>query len=83
MQPRERTGMAFDPVGDNRQPEASKARRLGIGIDRERGDLRSKSRDDMGDDGLAGERGEAFVLPTHAARSAAGKHDTGDEAAVP
>ena len=70
MQPCERTGMARDPIGDDRQPEAGKARRLGIGIERERGHLRLKSRDDMGDDGSSGERGEAFVLPTHAARSA-------------
>ena len=72
--------MTRDPVGDDRQPEAGKARRLDIGIERERGHLRLKSRDDMGNDGSSGQRGEAFVLPTHAARIAARKHDTGNDA---
>ena len=80
MQPGEWARTAYDPIGDDRQPEASKARWLIIGVNRERGDLRLEPRDDMGKNGLPGERRETFIAAARAARSAAGEHHAYDEA---
>ena len=63
---RERPGRVRRIVGDDGQIEGLKARRVAVGAERQRGDLRTKPVDRMSQHWPAGERDEALVGPAHA-----------------
>jgi hypothetical protein len=73
MDARKGSYLAAEAVNDDRQAEGGKPAHVTIGVEDEIGDLGPQAVDDVGEHWLTGERKQAFVAATHAARFAACK----------
>ena len=69
----ERPGEATDDVADDRQTEWGEARRIAVGIQHQRRDLRTRALDHVREDGPSTKRAQALVTATHAPRLTAGE----------
>ena len=70
-----RPRIVSNAVGNDRQSEVPKPGEVTVRTDDDVGDLRLQPLNDAGEHRPAAERLQAFVAATHAARSAADKHD--------
>ena len=74
----ERPGEALDRVGDHRQAELGEARRVAVGVEHHRADLRLKPLQHMGEHRPAGQGPQRLVAAAHAGGAPAGKDDAGE-----
>ena len=64
--PGERPREAADDIADDREAKRREARRIAVGIQDQRHDLRARALDHMREDGPSAERAQAFVAAAHA-----------------
>jgi hypothetical protein len=74
----QRSGKIGDAVGDDRQAERGKARRIAIGVENEAIALRRQPRDHAVEDGAAGDGAHRLVAAAHPPRQAAGQQHAGN-----
>ncbi len=74
----QRSWVVLDPVGDDRQTERGKAKRIAIGVEKQALALRREPSDDPGENCAPADLAQWLVAAAHPPRQSPGKHDARD-----